>query len=150
MNTNATTEYDQDFYTWAMQNAERLRQGRFAELDSEHIAEELESMGKSERRALESHLSTVLRHLLKWRYQPGLRSPRWRPSIQNGRTAIAKLITDSPSLKSRLVDILTTEYPSARADAIDETGLPEAVFPKDCPFTLEQALDPGYRPGNGT
>jgi hypothetical protein len=148
MNTNAKTEYDQDFYAWAMQNAERLRQGRFAELDSEHIAEELESMGKSERRALESHLSTVLRHLLKWRYQPGLRSPSWRQSIRNGRTAIAKIIADSPSLKSRLGDILTTEYPSARADAIDETGLPEAVFPQDCPFTLEQVLDPGYWPGN--
>lgn len=142
----AQRDYEQDFYAWTLRNAELLRQGRFSEIDVEHLAEELEDMGKSERRALESHLRTVVLHLLKWRFQPALRGASWRQSVRNGRIAIRNILRDSPSLARQLPEMLTDEYPAARADAADETGLGEPAFPKVCPFTLEQVLDADFRP----
>lgn len=141
-----TQLYDQDFYAWAMKSAELLKERRFSEIDAEHIAEELEDVGKSERRSLESHIHNVVLHLLKWQYQPGLQGVSWRQSIRNGRIAIDKILRDSPSLKGKLQEILVSEYPAARADAIDETGLEEQTFPETCPFTLEQVLDTDFWP----
>ncbi len=138
--------YDQDFYSWAQQQAEALRAGRLSELDLENLAEEIESMGRSDRRALESHLRNVLMHLLKWKYQHWMRTPGWRQSIRNSRAAAAKRLKESPSLKAKLQDILQDEYPYARADAADETGLRLDDFPPACPWTLEQLLDEDFLP----
>jgi hypothetical protein len=144
--TTQCVDYDEDLYGWAMHNAQLLRQKRFAEIDYEHIAEELEDMGKSERRALESHVKNVLLHWLKWRFQPALRGASWRQSIRNGRIAIDKIFRDSPSLKSRLADIVTQEYTNAREDAVDETGMEQRCFPNPCPFSIEQLVDKDYWP----
>lgn len=132
--------YDADFYAWTRATANLLRQRRFAEIDVAQLAEELEDMGKRERRALESHIRNVTLHLLKWRYQPEKRGASWRQSIRNGRIEIQKLLRDSPSLVSQIPQILDDEYLAARADAIDETGLTEDTFPMQCPFTMEQLL----------
>jgi hypothetical protein len=147
MSTTASTHhpdsclYDKDFYAWAMATAALLRQRRFAEVDIAHLAEELEDMGKRERRTLESHIRNVTLHLLKWRYQPEKRSVSWRQSIRNGRIEIHKLLRDSPSLAEQVPQMLNNEYPPARADAVDETGLSEQTFPEHCPFTAEQVMD---------
>ena len=133
--------YDADFYAWTRATANLLRQRRFAEIDVVHLAEELEDMGKRERRALESHIRNVTLHLLKWRYQLEKRGVSLRQSIRNGRIEIQKLLHDSPSLASQIPQILEDEYPAARADAIDETGLTEDTFPTQCPFTAEQVID---------
>lgn len=133
--------YDVDFYAWINVTADLLRQRRFADIDIEHLAEEIEDVGKRERRALESHLRNVILHLLKWHYQPEKRGSSWRQSIRNGRIEIQKLLRDSPSLARQLSQLLDDEYPAARADAIDETGLPEDAFPTQCPFTVEQLVD---------
>ncbi len=138
--------YDEDFYAWAFTTAALLRQGRFTEIDIEHLAEEIEDMGKRDRRSLKSHMRNVLLHLLKWHYQPDKRSPSWRQSIRNGRIEIEELLRDSPSLARQLLAIINEEYPAARADAVDETGLPEDTFPTQCPFTTEQVLDTGLEP----
>jgi hypothetical protein len=138
--------YDEDYYSWLQTTADLLRQRRFAEVDIVHIIEELEDMGKRERRALESHLRNVTLHLLKWCYQPAKRGTSWRKSIRNGRIEIQKLLRDSPSLVNPVPDMITAEYPAARADAVDETGLPEKTFPTLCPFTQEQILDTDYWP----
>jgi hypothetical protein len=116
------------------------------EIDIEHLAEELEDMGKRERRALESHIRNVILHLLKWRYQPEKRGASWRQSIRNGRIEIQKLLRDSPSLTSQVSQMIDDEYPAARADAIDETELSESFFPIQCPFTVEQVLDVRFLP----
>lgn len=133
--------YDADFYAWTRATANLIRQRRFAEIDVAHLAEELEDMGKRERRALESHIRNVTLHLLKWRYQSEKRGASWRQSIRNGRIEIQKLLRDSPSLGGQVSQILDDEYPAARADAIDETGLSEDTFPTQCPFTAEQVRD---------
>src|SRR4051812_43523175 len=136
----AASLYDEDFYAWTARMAFLLRQKRFAEIDITHLVEELEDMEKRERRALESHIRNVTLHLLKWQYQPEKRGSSWRQSIRNGRIEIQKLLRDSPSLVSQVPQILEDEYPAARADAIDETGVAEATFPAQCPFTVEQVL----------
>jgi hypothetical protein len=138
--------YDEDFYAWTLTTAELLRQRRFAEIDIVHLAEEVEDMGKRERRALESHIRNVTLHLLKWRYQPGKRGVSWRQSIRNGRIEIQKLLRDSPSLASQMPQMLEAEYPAARADASDETGLAEGTFPAQCPFTVAEVLNAGFWP----
>lgn len=142
--TSTPASYDRDFYAWALESAHRLREGNLAGLDLQRIAEEIEDMGRAEKHALASHLKILILHLLKWRYQPALRSLSWQLSITNARDEIAELLEDSPSLIGKLPDILARRYPAARQGAILETGLPSATFPTECPLAVEQLLDPEY------
>lgn len=139
-------DYDLDLVAWALDNAALLRAGRLSEVDAEHLAEELEDLGKSERRSLGSHLRVLVTHLLKWQYQPGLRGASWRLSVLNARAAIRGILTDSPSLVPEAPRQLEAIYRLARDNAIGETGLPEAAFPPNCPYTIEQALSESYWP----
>ena len=132
------TTYDTDFYQWTQQQADLLRQGKLSALDIDHLLEEIESMGSSQKNSLQSYLFNVLMHLLKWQYQPQRRGTSWRMSIRNGRQHIQRLLRESPSLTPQLPAILEEEYPPARENAADETGLPLTTFPEQCPFTLEQ------------
>lgn len=132
------TAYDTDFYLWTQQQATLLRQGRLQAVDADNLAEEIESMGKSDRRTLGSHLRNVLSHLLKWRYQPERRGASWESSIRNGRDEIEVILADSPSLIHQLSVLLETEYRRSRRNAVSETNLPLATFPEKCPFALEQ------------
>ena len=133
-----TATYETDFYLWTQQQAALLRQGALSALDIENLAEEVEDMGKSNRLALESYLSNVLMHLLKWQYQPERRGTSWRLSIENGRYQISDLLDESPSLTAQMDALTTKEYRRARKVASLETGLPLTLFPEQCPFTLEQ------------
>ncbi|MBN2885720.1 MAG: DUF29 domain-containing protein [Chromatiaceae bacterium] len=135
---------EQDRYAWTLESAHRLRSGQLASLDLERIAEELEEMGRSEKHALSSHLKVLMLHLLKWRHQPSFRGLSWRLSITNARDEIQELLEDSPSLRRQLPDLIKRRYPVARQRAILETGLPEATFPIECPFKIEQLLDAEY------
>ncbi len=132
--------YETDFYQWTQQQAALLRQGEFnrIDLDVANIAEEIESMGRGQTHSLGSYLHNVIMHLLKWRYQPDRRGTSWRSSIRNGRYQIQRLLKDSPSLKPKVATLIADEYRPARENAADETGLPLATFPDQCPFTVEQ------------
>lgn len=141
-----STTYDQDFHAWAMKNAELLRQGRFSEIDAGHIAEELEAMGRGERRQLESRLEVLLAHLLKWRHQPGLRSHSWRYTIREQRRKVEKVLRDNPSLRPELDAVIAEAYPDAVLAAARETGLHDTAFPQDCPFAVAQVLGEDYWP----
>lgn len=142
----AVTEYERDFYAWALKNAELLRQRRFAEIDVEHIAEELEDMGKSQKQQFTNRLGVLLAHLLKWRYQPDQRSSSWRGTLKEQRRKLNRLLQDSPSLKYQSELRLTEAYGDALAIVEHDTGWDESHFPATCPFTLEQALDEDYWP----
>ncbi len=147
--TRLAETYDQDFYAWAMKNAELLRTGRLAEIDAENLAEELESMGKSQKRALSSRLAVLLAHLLKWTAQKEQRERyinSWRATIREQRRRINKLLQENPSLQPTLPEALAEAYPSAVDQAVAETNLPDRTFLEHCPFTLEQALDAAYWP----
>ena len=141
-----TTLYDRDFYAWSREQAELLRAGELARADLEHIAEEIESMGKTEKRELVSRLTVLLLHLLKWRFQPEGQGNSWRLPIANARDEITDLIDDNPSLKSQLDGVVQSAYRYARRKAAIETGLGEDVFPAQCPWPFERAMDSHFWP----
>jgi Domain of unknown function DUF29 len=138
--------YDRDFYAWANQQAALLRAGRLAEADIENIAEEIESMGRSEKRELVNRLVILLQHLLKWQFHPGRRSPSWRLSIENTRLQLEDHLNDNPSLKSQLSGALRSAYRRAVNEAVAETGFVRTAFPADCPYDFEQAMRPDFWP----
>ncbi|MEA1051971.1 DUF29 domain-containing protein [Lamprobacter modestohalophilus] len=139
--TNRLADYDGDFYAWTLQTAHQLRSGQLDQVDLAQVAEEIEDMGKSDRRALESHLKILMLHLLKWQHQPSHRGVSWRLSIANARDEITAILRDSPSLRPRLDELAASRYPGARKQAILETGLAPSSFPETCPFSVEQLLE---------
>jgi Domain of unknown function DUF29 len=146
--TATTTGYDEDFYTWTQAQAALLREGAWQELDMLNLAEEIESLGKSDRRALRSHLEGLVMHLLKWQYQPSGRQTghSWYSTIVEHRLQIDAILEDSPSLQRAVPALLNGRYFSARQRASAETRLPLATFPDVCPWMAEQVLDAGFWP----
>lgn len=144
--TRKQAKYDKDFYAWAMSNAELIRQHKFSELDIDHIAEELESMGKSEKRELASRLAVLIAHLLKWKFQINRRSVNWKLTIKEQRIGILRLLRQSPSLKCELDSTLGDAYEEAVIIAARQTGLEEDLFPQNCPFNFEEYLDHSFFP----
>ncbi len=138
--------YDEDFYAWTLEQARLLRSGEFSQIDVENLAEELESMGRSDRRELDSRLVVLVVHLLKWQLQVRLRSPSGTGTIREQRRQIEKLLRESPSLRPMTDQLLSEAYAEAREKAADETGLPETSFPVVCPFTAAQALTADFLP----
>jgi hypothetical protein len=136
--------YDEDFILWTEQQATLLRRRadgdlvNDAELDWRNLAEEIEAVGGNTRRDLRNRLTRLLQHLLKWQYQPELRSRSWRATVRTQRQEIEDLLADNPSLRAKLPEFITAAYPRARAAALDETGLLE--LPEELPFAVEQAL----------
>jgi len=144
----ARTSYEKDVVRWAQEQARLLRAGDFSRLDIEHIADEIEDVGKAEQRELASRTAVLLAHLLKWRYQPELRTRSWRATIEIQRKGVARRIVATPSLKATLRDPEWRDdiWLDALKAAIAETGLDPAVFPNACPWPIEQALDPEFWP----
>jgi hypothetical protein len=143
----ATARYETDFHAWALHSARLLREGKLTQLDAEHIAEELEGMSASERRELLNRLQVLLLHLLKHQYQPERRSKSWRLTINHQRTAIERLLEQSPSLKTLLnADSLVKVYGKAVRDTVIDTDLEQHLFPVLCPYRLEQILDEEWLP----
>lgn len=138
--------YEQDFFAWSYAQAEAVRSGAFHEIDIENVAEEVESLGRSDRRALRSQLTRLLVHLLKWRYQAANRSKSWHLSIIDARRKIETLVDDSPSLEREVTSQLGEQYSRARKDALVEMDLPDGTIPGACPFTFDQILDEEFLP----
>ncbi len=138
--------YDEDFYAWTKRQAELLRERRFADLDLENLIEEVESVGGSEKREIESRLDVLIGHLLKWKYQPGARSNSWRRTIGEQRRRLAKALSASPSLKNDPAEIFETCYLAGRLLASSESGIDFTLFPELAPFTVGEALDDNFWP----
>ncbi len=144
----ATNSYDNDVIAWANEQARLLRAGCFDALDIEHIADEIEDVGKSEQRELENRMAVLLAHLLKWWLQPERRGNSWRNTIGEQRKRLARRIQKTPSLKSDLQD--AEWWPAIWADALEiatkETGLWYDAFPESCPWTFDQIMNPEFWP----
>jgi hypothetical protein len=138
--------YEQDFYAWLNAQAGYLRAKQWEALDSENLAEEVESLGGEQRHAIRSHLRILLIHLLKWANQAERRSESWRASIGNARAEIDGRLDMNPSLRRELPDFLVWAYPRARRAAAVETGLPLTTFPEICPWLLDQLQDDSFVP----
>jgi hypothetical protein len=138
--------YEHDFYAWANEQAALLRAGELARADIEHIAEEIESMGKTEKRELVSRLRVLMLHLLKWRFQPLGRTASWEASIGVQRLDITEHLKDNPSLKPHLPEAIETAFKGAVLEAAAETKLPKSTFPPTCPWSFEQMMDAEFWP----
>jgi hypothetical protein len=136
--------YEKDFYLWTQITAEQLKKNKFTEIDLTNLIEEIESMGRSEKRELKSRLIVLLMHLLKWHYQPEKRSESWRSTITEQRICIEGLLEDSPSLKPLLSEVFEDCYQKARLKASDETGIKLNFLPKESPFSLAESLASSY------
>ena len=134
------TLYDTDFNRWALEQAAALKAGQLQQLDLEHLAEEIEALSKSDKRAIKSYLVRILFHLLKWQFQPGQRSESWENSIADSRLAIRLILEDSPSLKAYPDEVLEDAYRQARRKNPQNPAVDPGQFPVSCPWTVEQVL----------
>jgi hypothetical protein len=146
----ATTEnselYERDFFEWTQVTATALRAGDLDAIARDALAEELEDMGRRDLREVRSRATVLIVHMLKWQFQPDLRSRSWLATINVQRQDLATVFEQSPSLERKLGDALTAVYRAAIGQAVIETGLPKELFPSDSPWTVEQILSPDFLP----
>jgi hypothetical protein len=136
--------YNTDIVAWAEHQALALRRRAANEIDWENVAEEIQDLAARQRDQIESRLSVLCEHLLKWQFQPEIRSGSWRGSVVEARDRIARIIQKNPSLKDYPAAVLSDAYPPGKRKAEAETGLTN--LPETCPWTIEQALDLAFWP----
>lgn len=145
------TRYEEDIVLWAREQAALLRAGRVDRLDLEHIADEIEDVGKSEQRELVSRMAVLLAHLFKWQYQPDHRGSSWRVTVETQREDIKAALEETPSLKSNLdkPEWQAKVWRQARGIVARDLATHPALidaFPRQCPWTVAQVLDPAWWP----
>ena len=140
------SQYEADFYQWSLEQARLLRSGDWKAVEVEHLAEEIEDMGKGVRREWESRLKVLIVQLLKWVFQPELRGVSYQLTIQEQRDQLHELLADNPSLKNQMTASLERTYPRAVKRTALETSLIEKTFPTECPFHLEDILNESFWP----
>ncbi len=138
--------YETDFNLWLEENVKLLKQHQLEQLDIDNLIEELEAMGRSEKKGFRSNLEQLLMHLLKWKYQSNKRTGSWERSILEHRNRILEDLEDSPSLKLYFDEVFDKCYQNSRKYAKAETGLLLNTFPEVCPFTKTQISTPDYLP----
>ncbi len=144
--------YEQDFLRWTEQQAALLRAGRLADLDLEHLREEIEDMGKEQKLALQSLLRMILVHLLKLEFSPA-HDPRnkWIEEVLEFRAQADSRLEDTPSLRHYADELFAKAWPQARKIARKSFEIygEDVQTPVECPYTLEQVLDSDFLPGRG-
>jgi Domain of unknown function DUF29 len=142
--------YERDYYAWLQDQVRALRERRVEDVDWENVAEEIESLGKSERRGIRSHLAMVVEHLLKLEYASGIfreySTRGWRVSVRSARRQLRELLDESPSLRPQLAEILVRAYGDGRIEALREPRLTEDILPQTSPWTVEQVMDDAFLP----
>lgn len=136
--------YETDLYEWTKAQGDALRRRASNELDWDNLAEEIETLGRSDRRQIGSRLENLILHLLKWRYQPEQQCGGWRGSMLEARHRLERLLDESPSLRPYPAEYLPKAYAYARRQALDETGL--LRLPDDCPWTIDEVLSSDFLP----
>lgn len=144
------TSYETDVVAWANEQAALLRSGKLSSIDIEHIAEEIEDVGKSEQRELASRMVVLLAHLLKWQFQPSKQSKSWQHTLRTQRKDIAYVISEAPSLRSKFDDAkwLDLVWAKAKALAESETGMDIDVFPELCAWSISDVLNENWLPAS--
>lgn len=136
--------YDTDFYSWTSEQANLLRAGDARSLDFANIAEEIETLGRSEAAALRSSLRLIVMHLLKAIHQPEMASRSWLSTIRRERINVERSLKDNPSLKAKLPVLFVEACEDGREEALAETGL--ACIPDEPSLTLDQVRDKTFIP----
>ncbi len=133
-------DYSTDFYGWATETAEKIRSGRLGEVNLEQVAEEIESLGKSEQQQLSNRLALLIAHMLKWEFQPSPRKTGWEGTINEQRFRIKRLLSKNPSLEPLVDEAILEAYPEAVMSAAIDTNMVEQDFPRKCPYTRTEIL----------
>jgi len=144
--STAAALYETDFYDWIQNQARTLRARKLSELDVDNLIEEIESMGRSERRSLKSSLSILLMHLIKWKHQPDYRGRSWEANIQEQRIQVRDILKDSPSLKYGITDTVHDAWEAAKVKAQKETGIDQTTFPEACPWPFDTFMNNEFWP----
>ena len=139
--------YETDFYQWTQEQATLLRQGVWTSLDIENLAEEIESLGRQQKQELRNRLGVLIGHLLKWEYQPELQGKSWKATIWEQRDQVFDILQDNPSLKPYLEEAISNGFRQGISLVVRETPLDFDDLPKECPYTIEQILDPQFPVG---
>ncbi|MGA9379705.1 MAG: DUF29 domain-containing protein [Phormidium sp.] len=147
MNLPLTNLYETDFYAWTQKQVELLRQRDLNNLDIENLIEEIDSLGKQEKRELINRLGILIGHLLKWEYQPTHRSRSWAATIREQRRKVTDLLLENPSLKSCLEEVLKKAWFDGRDLAVRETLMELRTFPEEVSYTWQQMESPDFLPG---
>jgi hypothetical protein len=142
--TPVRADYERDFYSWLMEQARFVREGRFDALDRDNLAEEIESLGREQFNKLVSALRVLMLHMLKWDHQPKRRSRSWALSIKAQRGDLEDVLDDNPGLKPRIAEAMGRAYRKARIEAAQETGLDENTFPAACPYSFEDITERSF------
>jgi hypothetical protein len=129
---------ESDFFGWTRSQARLLKKKEFSKLDISHLIEEIESLGNSEKNAIESHMIVLFIHLLKIDHQPSMRCKSWDNFVENAKFRIKRLVEKNPSLKKMVGEFVEDAYFSARLQASSETGLDKEAFPEKCPWKTEK------------
>ena len=139
-------KHDEDFYGWTRHTAQLLKENKMDELDVNHLIEELEDMGRSEKHQLINRFAVLIAHLMKWEYQPAYRGNSWESTIEHQRNKIKRLIRDNPSLKPQMKEAIEEGFldskPIIKKDALDILKR----LPSCCPYTFEQLIDDVFYP----
>jgi hypothetical protein len=141
----ARAEYERDFYSWLMEQARAVREGRWGAVDRENLAEEIESLGREQFNRLEGALRVLLTPMLKWDHQPERRSRSWALSIREQRLALNDVLADNPGLKPRIDEAITRAYRRARLQAAKETRMEESRFAEACPYSFEEIVSREFK-----
>jgi len=136
------TSYEKDIVAWAQEQARLLRSGKLSELDVQHVAEEIEDVGKSEQRELANRMAILLCHLLKWVHQPDYRGASSEATIQIQRNSIERRLRKTPSLQTCFADRdwWADAWDDAIALAAAETGISYRRFPAECPWSAAEVM----------
>ena len=140
----AAHSYDRDFYSWSLEQARLLREGRWSALDRENVAEEIESLGREQFNKLESALRVLILHMLKWDHQSKLRSRSWVLSIEAQRVELEDVLLDNPGLQPRIAEAIGRAYRKARIEAAKETGMEKTAFPEQCPYSWDDIVSRAF------
>jgi hypothetical protein len=135
-----TSLYERDLYAWAQEQARLLKARRFEAIDADNIAEEILDVGRNEYDKLESALTVLLAHMLKWDYQPIKRSRSWENTILEQRDRVGQQFADNPSLKARREEALKDGYRRGRLRASGETDIELDQFPEVCPYDWDAIM----------
>lgn len=137
--------YERDLHAWSLEQARLLREGRLAEVDVENVAEEILDVGRNEYDKLESALSVLLMHMLKWEHQPEKRTRSWENTILEQRDRVERQLRENPSLKPRAQEAVREGYRSGRLRASGETDIDLAEFPDICPYDWDTILNRPFK-----
>jgi hypothetical protein len=148
--SSAPDLYESDYYAWIQGQVRALRQRRIEEIDWANVAEEIEDLGKSEKRSVESHIARIVEHFLKLNYLPrrmkSLNRRGWAISLREARRQLHRLLSESPSLRRKTRELFPHAYQGGRNAVLIAINVPESALPETSPWTLEEVLDDRFLP----